>query len=360
MLSKLFSIPSKIIDRKKSKSWKPFSKLILKGDGYDWVLSSILNEMKQVCNEIGIDSLEERYFHSIKNQCVYNLSKYDVLLNWRKCNHRVAFPYFHGNPKNDNNFKLMFDSIKKNHKEIDRIHVSHSLMEQMVLDTGIEKSKVFKIPISIDLNLFKHVDKISRDLSRKQLNIPESAVVIGSFQKDGIGWGKGLEAKLIKGPDIFLKTLKTVKKYIPNLFVLLTGPARGYVKKGLEKLSIPYKHLLLSDYNNICEYFHALDLYLITSREEGGPRAILESMASGIPLITTRVGQAVDIVKHNENGWMVDVEDVDDLAHWVQYVIEKKGLINNILKNGRKTAEENCYSAQLPLWNKFMHGFVDN
>ena len=66
MLSKLFSIPSKIIDRRKSKSWKPFSKLILKGDGYDWVLSSILNEMKQVCNEIGIDFLKERYFYNIK------------------------------------------------------------------------------------------------------------------------------------------------------------------------------------------------------------------------------------------------------------------------------------------------------
>ena len=83
-------------------------------------------------------------------------------------------------------------------------------------------------------------------------------------------------------------------------------------------------------------------------------------MASGIPLITTRVGQAIDIVKHNENGWMVEVDDADSLAHWVEYVIEKKGLINNILKNGRKTAEENCYSAQLPLWNKFMQGFVNN
>ena len=40
-------------------------------------------------------------------------------------------------------------------------------------------------------------------------------------------------------------------------------------------------------------------------------------MASGIPLVTTRVGQAQEIVVHGTNGWMVDVGDAEALAEWV-------------------------------------------
>ena len=42
---------------------------------------------------------------------------------------------------------------------------------------------------------------------KHNLGIPEDYTVIGSFQKDGKGWGEGLKPKLIKGPDILLKQL---------------------------------------------------------------------------------------------------------------------------------------------------------
>ena len=40
--------------------------------------------------------------------------------------------------------------------------------------------------------------------ARTRLGLPGSAFVVGSFQKDGVGWGEGLEPKLIKGPDVLL------------------------------------------------------------------------------------------------------------------------------------------------------------
>ena len=43
--------------------------------------------------------------------------------------------------------------------------------------------------------------------------------------------------------------------------------------------------------------------------DEGGPRAALEAMATGVPLVSTRVGQAADLVRHGENGWLADVDD---------------------------------------------------
>jgi glycosyltransferase involved in cell wall biosynthesis len=124
-------------------------------------------------------------------------------------------------------------------------------------------------------------------------------------------------------------------------------------------MNVSYHHFLLKDYSEISQYYHVLDLYLVTSREEGGPRAVLESMASGIPLVSTLVGQAIDLVKHGENGWMVDVEDVEGLAYWAKYIFENIDSIDDIKSEARKTAEQNCYEAQIPLWTDFMDGFVN-
>ena len=60
--------------------------------------------------------------------------------------------------------------------------------------------------------------------------------------------------------------------------------------------------------------YPAIDVCLVASRDEGGPRAVLESMATRVPLVTTRVGQAADLVRSGENGWMVEPEDVDGLV----------------------------------------------
>jgi glycosyltransferase involved in cell wall biosynthesis len=253
----------------------------------------------------------------------------------------------------------MINTITDHHNEIDRIQVSHSEMHDIILETGIDSKKVFRIPIGINLEYFSWSTPERRREVREKLGIPLSCVVIGSFQKDGNGWGAGLEPKLIKGPDIFLKTVEILKPQIPELFVLLTGPARGYVKNGLKKIGVPYLHRFLEDYTEIGHYFNALDLYIISSREEGGPKAVLESMASGIPIVTTRVGQAMDLVKHGKNGWMVESEDVDGLALWAKYVIDNSSLLDDILNLGKQTAKENSYPAQVPLWREFMTGFVD-
>ena len=76
-----------------------------------------------------------------------------------------------------------------------------------------------------------HRPRKHSELSRKK--IPRESLLIGSFQKDGIGWGEGNEPKLIKGPDIFINSLEKIKKCC-DPFVILTGPSRGFVKKGLK------------------------------------------------------------------------------------------------------------------------------
>lgn len=89
-----------------------------------------------------------------------------------------------------------------------------------------------------------------------------------------------------------------------------------------------------------------------------GPKSVLESMACGIPLVTTRVGQAQDIVRHGENAWMVDVEDAEGLAHWAAYAFRNRVGVARVVREGRLTAESLSYERLTPAWREFMKGFV--
>ncbi len=341
--------------------WVPYTRIFFVRDKAGWVLDHEANELTKLMQKLGIRQGPSRWSDFARKQSLFYTSQFFLLFDmWYKSNNRIAVAYFHGRPGTGvSEFDRLYDNVRKNHELIDRIQVSHSEMHNIILESGIMPKKVFRIPIGINLSFFPFQKSETKRAARLKYGIPETAMVVGSFLKDGVGWGEGLEPKMIKGPDIFLRTVERLKERISDIFVLLSGPARGYVKKGVERLGVPYKHLLLKDYAEIGSLYQAVDLCLVTSRQEGGPKAILESMASGVPLVTTRVGQAMDLVQHGKNGFMVDVEDVEGLAHWSKWVLEHPSDMESILAEGRKTAEENAYDRQLPLWSAFMQGFVE-
>ncbi len=341
--------------------WPPYSRLFLVGDAASWVLSGEARELATVARRIGIRVADTRWLPGAHNQAVFYSNQFTLLEDsWLQRPQRVGLAYFHGRPGSGvPEFDRGYQRLCQVHHRIHRIQVSHNKMHEVVLGSGIAPEKVFLIPIGINLSYFSPQTAESRRRARAELGIPQSAVVVGSFQKDGVGWGEGLEPKLIKGPDVFLRVIELLKPRLPELFVLLSGPARGYVKTGLDRLGVPYRHIFLKHYPDVGRLFQALDVYIIASRQEGGPKAVLEAMASGVLLVTTRVGQAMDLVRHGENGWMVDVDDVEGLAHWAEYAIGHRSGLGDVLRSGRQTAEANSYEAQTPLWERFMRGFVE-
>jgi hypothetical protein len=126
---------------------------------------------------------------------------------------------------------------------------------------------------------------------RKKNGIPENAYVIGSFQKDTEGKDDNLP-KLSKGPDIFVKIIEEMKKTNKNIFIILTGWRRTYVMRELDKINIKYAFFELVDLVKLNELYNCLDLYIVSSRVEGGPRSILECGLARIPIISTDVGIA--------------------------------------------------------------------
>lgn len=341
--------------------WRDHSRLILFGDESGWVLDEEMRDLRSICRRIGIPTVSGGWERVTNRQCVFYASQFILMNLPENRNHRKCVAYFHGKPgTGPEEFDRVFENLCRTKDDWARIQVSHSEMREVVLSSGIEPERVHVIPIGIRLDRFSMATPESRRRIRDQLDIPESAFVAGSFQKDGCGWGEGLEPKLIKGPDVLVEVLKRLKKIIPELFVLLCGPARGYVKQGLTEADIPFRHLFVKNYEEIPPLYHALDVCLVTSRQEGGPKAVLESMASGVPLVTTRVGQAMDLVQSDKNGFMVDVEDVDGLVHSVEQVLSMDGeALSNLLQVGRATAEAHAWARQGDLWQRFFDGVVE-
>src|SRR3989344_405006 len=193
------------------------------------------------------------------------------------------------------------------------VHTTNTLTQTQLIAAGVEASRIHVIPLGVDTNLFRS-EQSPREAMRRRYNINPKSYVIGSFQKDGVGWGEGLEPKLIKGPDTLVETVALLAQQLP-VHVLLSGPARGYVIEQLKARNIPYSYTgYYQQTEDVAALYQALDLYLITARVEGGPLQLLEAWAAGVPLVATPVGMVNDIATHNRNVLIAPIENPQALA----------------------------------------------
>jgi glycosyltransferase involved in cell wall biosynthesis len=249
--------------------------------------------------------------------------------------------WYHGDVNDPNpDMQQVIGRLPQVRDRLQKIITPCQLSHQGLLEIGISPDQIVLIPIGIELAKFPPPSPAERQAARQRWGIPEGALCVGSFQKDGQGWeGEGLTPKRIKGPDVFLETVAELYKHYPRLFVFLTGPARGYVKTGLDKIGLPYVHHPLADYAQIADCYRALDLYLITSRGEGGPKALMESWATGVPLVSTRVGMAADLIEDGQNGTLAEVEDVAGLVAGARAMIEDPARRERYIRAGLESVK---------------------
>jgi glycosyltransferase involved in cell wall biosynthesis len=347
----------------RTRAWPPQSRLFVAGDGQDWAIADDVRQLRRVAQSLGVQVGPESWIACVRNQAIFHASQFGLFgSGWRRDGNRLGVAYLHGRPGTSGmpEFDVCYAELRARHAELDRIQVSCRSMEELVLESGVEPRKVFRIPIGVDLERFPmRRSSGERAAARRELGLPESAFVVGSFQKDGVGWGDGLEPKSIKGPDVLLAALEDLDAHVPELVVLLTGPARGYVIAGLERLRIPHRHVPAADRQRLSALYHAVDAYVVASRDEGGPKAVLEAMASGVPVVSTRVGQAADLIVPGENGQLADVEDAEALAGLLRWVADAPAdELSALVRRGRETAEQTSYDALRPRWAELLSGFV--
>ena len=217
-----------------------------------------------------------------------------------------------------------------------RVHTSCQRTKNELVKMGFDEDKIRVIPLGINNKMLSIGFTDIRHELRRRLGITDDVVVVGSFQKDGVGWGEGLEPKLVKGPDVFADVVEELAKKC-KIHVLLVGPARGYVKHRLQAAGVPFTYLgYFRRYRDVWPWYSVLDVYLIASRIEGGPFSILEAWASGVPVVSTRVGMVPDIATDRENALLADVEDRGTLVSNALEVIENPDLRRKLTEAGRQ------------------------
>jgi glycosyltransferase involved in cell wall biosynthesis len=356
--------PARAIARRyvavRTRSWRVNSRLFAVGERTTWSVDEDARHLEATARRLGYEVAPSDWARFAREQSVFLTSHFEALQpRWLETSNRLATAYLHGRPGTPGypEFDRAFKTLRASPGRFAAVQVTHAEMRDLVLEAGVEPSAVHVIPIGIDLENFALATPEGRSSARSRYGLPGDAFVVGSFQKDGVGWDEGLEPKLIKGPDVLVEALSRMRPAIPELHVLLTGPARGFVRRALDDLGIPYVHSLAGSRAELATAYRAVDVCVVPARQEGGPKSVLEAMASGVPLVTTRVGQAPDLVEDGVNGWLVDVEDADALA--ARAIAIHAGEAAYVADRARSTAERHALERLDPLWGTLLDGFVE-
>jgi len=348
--------------RLRTRGWPDHSRLFVLGDTLGWALDDEAAYVSAVAREAGYSVGSPSWARFSRRQVVFHTSHFAALDPlWTGSTHRLGLAYFHGRPGTPGfpEFDRALAALARDPDRFERVQVTHREMELLVLSAGVDAGRVHRIPIGIELDRFPLVDGERREAARSALGLRRDAFVVGSFQKDGVGMGDGTEPKAIKGPDVLVEALALAHGEVERLVVLLTGPARGFVRRELERRRVPFVHHYLPDRDDLTEAYHALDAYVVASRQEGGPKQVLESMATGVPLVTTRAGQAPDLVVDGINGSLVDPDDPVALAAGLTRVERDPALVTRWRAAGRRIAEDNSHESLAPRWRALLEGFAE-
>ena len=169
--------------------------------------------------------------------------------------------------------------------------------------------KNYYLPFMIDLNLFSPITKNEgRAEILNRYKIPEAVVdnkvIIGSFQRDSLGSDLS-KPKWQKNPALLIELLKDLPK--DKFILLLAGPRRHYVISECKKNNIPYYfigneqaeddiHINSLDICQMPDLYALVDIYLVVSSSEGGPKAVLEAGATKTFVMSTDVGLVRDFI----------------------------------------------------------------
>lgn len=291
----------------------------------NWAIQWVGEHVRDEINIIAPNSVETTVSpQNLAHRVVHFGSQY-MWLTWRKYmsrSNRYVTSFFHGKPEDGPAVARHIEQFMLSVPALEKIITGAGLIERRLLEWGVPEEKLVRIPIGVDTRTFSPPDDQQRGSLRQQFGIPPHAIVVGSFQKDGEGWGEGMSPKLIKGPDIYIEVMARLKSLGIPVLGFLTGPARGYVKQGLTRHGIPFIHKYVPNQSDLASCYHVLDLYLVTSREEGGPMGLMESMASAVPVISTPVGMAPDLINDGVTGGLSEECSAEAMIEKVGCVLE--------------------------------------
>ncbi len=211
------------------------------------------------------------------------------------------------------------------------ISISSSLKKRLIDTIGFKDTeKIIPVVNGVDTEKFYPVE--DKNKCRKQLGLPENAFIIGTVGR----------LVPVKDQKTLIKTLAILKKDIKNIICVIVGdgPLYNELKEFARALYVEksvYFPGVRKDINTVMSSF---DVFTLTSLSEGISNTILEAMACGLPIVATKVGGTVEIIKHEENGILVPPQQPEILAEKIKLLIDNHELIKKYSNTARQWAVE--------------------
>lgn len=178
-----------------------------------------------------------------------------------------------------------------------------ALRRQLHEQNGFPLEHMTSIRTGIDLDRFRPLDKGEM---RRLLGVPEKTVI-------------GILATLRdwKGHDYLLDALVVLRQRFADLSLLIVGdgPRRAHLERRTEELGLRDIVRFAGNQDNVEQWLATFDIFALPSYgEEGVPQAIMQAMACGLPVISTRVGAVPEAIVADQTGLLIPTRDSAALA----------------------------------------------
>jgi glycosyltransferase involved in cell wall biosynthesis len=178
----------------------------------------------------------------------------------------------------------------------------------------------------------------------------------GVAKRRGLGLAAGGKviacvARLVerKRQSDLLTAAAAVRSRIPGIAVLLVGegPDEANLRRRALELGIEDRVFFAGQRDDVPDLLRASDALCLASRREGVPRAVMEAMAAGIPVVATDVVGTREVVRHEETGMLVPFADPSALATALERVLTDRVLVERLTGAARQELEANWLQASV-------------
>ena len=185
------------------------------------------------------------------------------------------------------------------------------------------------VPLGLDLDPFAAINGAARAQARCTLGIPATVPVVATVGR----------LTAIKDHDLFLDVALRVAAQFPDTVFLIVGDGerRAELEHAAEKRGLASVRFL-GWRRDLTTIYGASDVFLLTSKNEGTPVALIEAMASGVPGVATDVGGVRDVVPDADHGIVCPVGDADALARGVTRLLADAGHRERLAGAARRAA----------------------
>ncbi len=204
------------------------------------------------------------------------------------------------------------------------VRVVSERVRARVVASGVPASEVTKVPIFVDVKAFSEGER-SFDLHRSYPNFSRIVLSMGRLQPE-------------KNYARLIKAFAAVHKLHDDAMLLIvgSGPERDRLVSLARALDVEKAVVLLPWARDVVSYYKSADVYVQPSRYEGWGMAIIEAMASSLAVVMTDVGCAGEVVRNEETGLVVPVDDEKSLALAIMRLLEDNQLRVTLLSAGKE------------------------